>query len=374
MKVAIIGGHLTPALAVIKALPQQTGIIYIGRKYALEGDRAISLEYQAITALQIPFISFTSARFQRTLTKHTIPSLARMPKGVMQAFRLLKNHKPDVILSFGGYLSIPLCFAGYLLKIPIVIHEQTMKAGLSNKIVSFFAKKVCISWESSQKFFPKNKIVLTGNPIIHGAPSQDIEKYKKLHSDLPLLVIVGGSQGSHAINMLIESILPKLLEKFQIIHQTGDAKEFGDFERLQKQKSYFSENLQERYGITKFIQPVDVEYIYKEADLVVSRAGINTVLTLLLVNKPTLLIPLPHGQKNEQLTNALYFKECGLGEVVKQKSLTSEKLYEKIIQMYNNKNNYTNIQYTFLTKLHGNAAKKIAEILLYVQESAESKK
>src|SRR5205085_4436192 len=112
-------------------------------------------------------------------------------------------------------------------------------------------RKICLSWDSSKKFFPHNKMVLTGNPIIHTNPTNEIQKYKKIQPDLPLLVIVGGSQGSHALNILMESIFPKLLENFQIIHQTGDAKEFNDFERLEKQKKQLSDALQQRYVITK---------------------------------------------------------------------------------------------------------------------------
>src|SRR5437879_2705078 len=113
MKIAIIGGHLTPALAVIRALPKDADVVYIGRKYAMEGDKAESLEYQIITTLGIPFVILHASRLQRQLTRHTIPSLARMPKGMMEAFKILKKQKPDIILSFGGYVSIPVCFAAY---------------------------------------------------------------------------------------------------------------------------------------------------------------------------------------------------------------------------------------------------------------------
>lgn len=369
MKLVIVGGHLTPALAVIQALPKDTEVVYIGRKYAMEGDAALSLEYQTITAMGIPFVNITAARLQRAFTRHTLPSLTKMPRGMMQAFRILKKTKPDAILSFGGYLSVPVCFAGYLLKIPIIIHEQTQGAGMANKIVSFFATKVCISFPSSGKFFPKEKTVLTGNPILKATPTKVAEAYKKQNERLSLLLITGGSQGSHAMNVLVQAILPELLTKFQIIHQTGDAKEFHDFATLEDMRKGLSLDLRRRYTITKFIDPNDIQSLYQNADLVISRAGINTVLSLLLLQKPAFLIPLPHGQRNEQLNNAKLFKQSGLGEYMIQNFITPEKLLAEIVKMDENRGHYKNNTGDALRQLHAHAAEHIIALLPHAKKN-----
>src|SRR3990167_6307734 len=144
MKIVIACGHLTPALSVIEELPKEAEVIYIGRKYALEGDKAVSLEYETIKKKEIPFIAVKTGRIQRKLTKHTIPSLLKIPYGLIQSIAVLQKIKPDVVIGFGGYVSFPVLLSARILKIPIVIHEQTLEAGITNKLISRFADKVCI--------------------------------------------------------------------------------------------------------------------------------------------------------------------------------------------------------------------------------------
>ena len=120
---------------------------------------------QEITKLGIPFYAINTARLQRKFTKHTVPSLIKFPLGFIQSLKILRKIKPEVVLGFGGYISLPVVLAAAFLKIPIVIHEQTLEAGFANKIEAKFARKICISWQSSEKYFPKEKTVLTGNPL-----------------------------------------------------------------------------------------------------------------------------------------------------------------------------------------------------------------
>jgi len=155
MKIVIIGGHLAPALSVMEALPKNTKILFIGRKYALEGDSALSLEYKVVTDLNIPFVGLNTGRLQRKVTKYTFLSLLKFPFGIIKSFLILIRFRPDVVMGFGGYVSIPVIVCAFILRIPVVIHEQTMEAGLANRIVSLFAKKICISWNTSRKYFPK---------------------------------------------------------------------------------------------------------------------------------------------------------------------------------------------------------------------------
>jgi UDP-N-acetylglucosamine--N-acetylmuramyl-(pentapeptide) pyrophosphoryl-undecaprenol N-acetylglucosamine transferase len=331
MKVVIIGGHMSPALAVIEQLKNED-IFYLGRKYTFEKDMAISLEYEEVVKLGIPFYSINAARLQRKFTKQTIPSLLRFPSGFLQSVKILKQIKPDVVLGFGGYVSLPVVLAAYLLKIPIVIHEQTLEVGVANKIESKFANKVCMSWESSQKYFPKEKTILTGNPL-----GSTILQTKPINrNNLPILYITGGSGGSHVINILVEKSLDKLLEKFIVVHQTGDSKEFNDFDRLQIKKDKLDSSILNRYHLQRFYSPAEMAQNLASATLVVGRAGINTVTELIYLEKPALLIPLPFAQKNEQLKNAIFLKELGLGEIGIQKVLTPEIFAERIFKMLEN--------------------------------------
>ena len=157
MRIVIVGGHLSPALAVIEKLKAEE-VFYIGRKHAFEGDKAISAEYQEVEKLNIPFFTLNTGRLQRKFSKHTMPSLIKIPFGFVRSFAILKKIRPDVVLGFGSYMFLPVALASKLLNIPVIVHEQTLEAGVTNKLVAKFAKKVCISWESSKDYFPKEKI------------------------------------------------------------------------------------------------------------------------------------------------------------------------------------------------------------------------
>lgn len=372
MKIVIVGGHLSPALAVIEALPKDAEVLFIGRKYVFEGDGTTSLEYETIKERNIPFttsnVAFagvSTGRLQRRFTQHTIPSLFKIPNGIIRSFFILKSFKPDVVLSFGGYLSIPVGIASYLLSISLVIHEQTLEAGVANKILSILAKKICISWSTSYKYFPKNKTVLTGNPMRRFKIYDLRFKIAKEDQKLPLIYITGGSAGSHFINALVEGCLKELLEKFVIIHQTGDAQEYRDFDRLNKLNNSFPSRLRARYRIVKFVDPQEVGSILRKSDLVIGRSGINTITELIFFDKPSLLIPLPYSQNNEQVKNALFFRNKGLGEILYQtEDLSSNKLLEVLMKMLDNIDKYRRDgRFWSNQNDHRNSAQKIVEVV-----------
>lgn len=353
MRIVVIGGHLTPALSVIEELKDHD-ILYIGRKNALEGDKALSLEYRTMLDRNIKFKGLITGRLQRKFSIHTIPSLLKLPLGFFQSLFILKSFKPDRVVGFGGYVEIPVIFASFILRIPVVIHEQTLGAGLANKICSFVAKKICVSWESCLKHFPKNKSVLTGNPLrkeILNVQSSNNPEGKQV------VYITGGSLGSHTINSLVEKSLNELLKNFKIIHQTGDAREFGDFERLSElRKSLENKN---DYFIKKFLSSEETAQVLESADLIVSRAGINTITELIYLNKPCFLIPIPLGK--EQKENAYFVKNLGLAEVANQEDLTPTIFTGIIESMFRNISNYKITTNEVLIK---GAQKKIAEVVL----------
>lgn len=337
MKVVLVGGHLSPALAVLQEL-EKKDVYYIGRKYTFEGDNAVSLEYQEITKLGIPFFTIKTARLQRRFTRYTLTSFLKLPVGFYQAFRILNKIKPDVILSFGGYLSVPVGLAAAFLKIPLVIHEQTLEIGFANKILSPLAKKICISWQSSKGYFPKSKTILTGNPI--KIDTLKIINDKKTSNNPPLIYITGGSAGSHAINELLGNSLEKLLEKYAIFHQTGDSRIYNDFEKLTLIKNNLKKKDFKSYTLTKFLTPKESSEMLSKADLAVGRSGINTVTELIYLQKPALLIPLSFSQKNEQAKNAQFMKNLGLAEVIEQNLLTPNLFVSTIFLMLKNIDKY----------------------------------
>lgn len=369
MKIVVTGGHIAPALAVIEALPKNVEVVFVGRKFTFEGDSTASFEYREITKRGIPFFHLQSGRLQRSITRHTIPSLFRLPNGVRQARTLLKEISPDVVLSFGGYVGLPMVTAAATLRIPSVIHEQTTRAGFANRFTARFAAKVCISFETSRTFFPEKKTVLTGNPL-----RKDILENKKSNtkSVLPLIYITGGSGGSHAINLLVRAHLQELLAISSVIHQTGDAGDFKDYEQLVALRSTLPKILQDRYIVKKFLFSGEAASAMSSSDLVVGRSGINTVSELIYFEKPALCIPLPTGQRGEQEQNALLLTALGLGRMLRQE--TADALFvAQIKEMLNDLSGFR-LNDPSMKERFSSAAGTIVSILSDVAHAPSNKK
>lgn len=361
MKIAITGGHISPALAVIDALGKKEDIIFLGRKNVFENDSALSYEYQEIVRRKIKFHEIKSGRLQRSLTLATLPSLSRVPKGLHAAYAVLKKEKPDILLSFGGYIGLAGSLSARMLGIPVVIHEQTLNVGLANKLSAKFAQKICISWPSSGKYFPKEKIVLTGNPL----RQEFINVLKKPPKKTlkPLIYVTGGSAGSHEINLIIERKLDEVLRDFTIVHQTGDATEFGDYARLTERKNKLPTELSSRYTLTKFTTATEAANYMHDAKIVISRSGINSVTEFIFLRKMACLVPLMHGQKGEQLANAHFLQEKGLGKIYKKGQDLVEVLHDLLVKKATSENNVD-------AKLIENAAKNIVSVIYEVAEKS----
>lgn len=371
MKIIIIGGHLAPALSVLESLPKNTNILFVGRKYALEGDNALSLEYKTINSLNIPFIELNTGRWQRKLTQFTLFSLFKLPIGIIKSFIILINFRPDVVMGFGGYVSVPIIFCAYLLRIPVVIHEQTMEAGVANRLVSRFAQKICISWESSRKYFPEDKVILTGNPMRNFSVLNF--KFSIFSNKLPTIFVTGGSSGSHFINVLIEKIIRELLVDYNVIHQAGDTQGYHDFERLELLRKSLPEKLRENYIVEKFIDPSEIGDLLKLSSLVISRSGMNTITELIYFEKPAILIPLPFSQGNEQVKNAKLLEKIGLGVMLQQSNLDEKKLLQTINLMVYEINSYKLDKEKLSSLTIRNATQNIINVVNYVYKSKTEK-
>lgn len=301
MKILVTGAHMTPALATIEELKNyQAEIVYVGRKVTLEGDNVSSVESQILPKLGVKFIPLYTGRFQ-------FISFFKIPIGFLQALYILLKEKPDTVLSFGGYVALPIVLAAWLLSIPIIIHEQGLKLGLTNKLSSYLASKIAVSFPQRSS---NPKIVLTGNPSIKQAHPKGMHKQ---------ILITGGSQGSHVINVAVERCLDKLTKLAKVIHQTGDSK-YKDFERLKKKENG-------SYRVEKFIFK-GWEDLMAASDLIVCRAGINTLSELAFLQRPALVIPI-EGHKEQDL-NARFFAQKGLIKVLQQLDLTGESLFSNI--------------------------------------------
>ncbi len=362
-KIIVCGGHMTPALAVMRLLKQNNWqIYYLGRKHALEGDAALSQEYLQLKKMGYNFANLTTGRLQRNFTRYTLLSLLKIPVGLIQAIYYLRKFQPNVILSFGGYVALPICFTAWILGIPIVTHEQTLVSGLANKIIALFARKICISWEITQNHFPLDKVVYTGNPL-----RPDIfqkRRFLNLPVDKPIIYITGGNLGAHYINILVEQVLDKLLDKYTVIHQCGNSAVYRDFSRLKQKSNSLPKTLQSRYYLTEYVEADLIGWVYHKADLVVARPGANTITEILALKKASILIPLPGSGGGEQEKNAQMLTQNNAAGTVKQhKFPNGDELLTKIDQVLKSKAQILTQMKKLNQSLVLDADKKIAQVI-----------
>lgn len=326
-KIVITGGHLTPALATIDELKKDSDveIIFIGRARSTEGDKTPSAESVVIPNLGIKFYSIHAGRLQRRFTRYTLWGIGKMPVGFLQALGILSRERPAAILSFGSYVAAPVVLAGWVLGIPIITHEQTVKGGLSNRFIAKFAKRIAVAWEHSLKDFPKEKVILVGNPI-----RRELLTLKKKRVSRPVIYITGGNQGAHAINEMVLDILSDLLNEYEVVHQTGGSEVYKDFETLTALADQLPTKLRTRYTIAKWFDTAESVNIFAKATVVVGRSGANTVVETMALGIPAVYIPLPISANSEQAKNAKVMEELGAAVILSQDRLTPKRLLAAI--------------------------------------------
>ena len=322
-KIAIIGGHLTPALAVLMELREQgyENIIWIGTKYAQTRNQNVSLEYQVVKKTDTPFITLRAGKLWRKYTLKTIiPALQNLiliPFGFIKSLYILVKYRPSVVVSFGGHLALPMVLMAKMIRIKSITHEQTVVLGLTNKIISKFTNTVCVSWENSVKFFPEEKTVYTGLPIREELYPK-AHKLKYFKNDFPVILVMGGNQGSNTINWRLIKILPELLKSTNVIHLTGNSTLTNDYRKAVEMKSLLSQDVVSRYIVKENAYFEEYANYLNSADIVLSRSGANAVSELLLLGKLCILIPIPWSSNDEQLKNARMLEETGLALVLEQ--------------------------------------------------------
>ena len=365
MKLLFTGGHPAPALAVLdeclsKDNEKNITPVFVGRKYNNEREQSLSYEYKEVTARNVPFYHLSTGRVTRAFSKTSIQDVFRIPQGLWRAFFILKEEKPDAILSFGGYIALPVAIAAMIQGIPVYHHEQTVDPGLASRIIAGTAKQIFISFPKTAQFFPKEKTLLTGNPIralLFVKPETDDFIPK---GDLPLVYITGGSLGAHSLNQIIKEQLEQLLSQFRVVHQTGNVQEYKDFETLTDIRSQLPASRKERYVVREHFTAQEVGALYTEAALVMSRAGANTVFELITFQKPAILVPLPWSAHGEQQKQAQFLKENGVAEIFEQ-TTPSEKIVPLIETMYQHRHEYQEHFQNLSSLIHAHAARTILD-------------
>lgn len=361
IKIVIAGGHAGATsfatVEEIKARKLNWEIHFIGGRSSLEGKKIVTLQALSLGELGVKSHFLLSGRIQRSFTFWTIPSLLKIPFGFVQSLYLVSKINPDLVLSFGGYAGFPVVLSSWLLRKPIVIHEQTPVAGRANIYSSFFATKIALARKSSLKYFDKNKCIITGNPISKGVRNIKPKLKKK---NPPVVLVHGGASGSRAINRGIDLILVEMLKRFRVVHQTGGL----EYEKFIKRKENLPGSLSTNYEVYNVIKSSEWHRILKGADILISRSGANVVSEILSVKIPSILIPLPLAYREEQKKNALFAQKFGIAVVIDQKDLTSERLLSTLSDI--DKNWYS---ITSLVKKKVSPDKKSAQRLVDLLES-----
>lgn len=316
-------GHVTPNIALLPELKKRNyEIYYIGSKNGIEK--------QLIEEEKIKYYGISSGKLRRYFDLKNFTDPFRVMKGFAEASSIIKEIKPDVVFSKGGFVTVPVVIAADRKKVPCIIHESDMSPGLANKLCIPHAVKVCTNFPEAAKGIGE-KAVVTGTPIrremFSGNRIAGLD-FLGFTANKPVLMVVGGSLGAVAINNMVRDALPELLRRYQIVHLCGNGK--------------LDDSLTGLEGYVQF------EYIRKEmcdlmtaADIIISRAGANAICEILALNKPNLLVPLPAASsRGDQVLNAESFERQGFSVVIKEEQLTTGTLIDEVDKLYNNREAY----------------------------------
>ncbi len=317
-------GHVTPNIALLPAL-KKAGyeITYMG---SYDG-----IEKKLIGDFDIPYVGISTGKFRRYLDLKNFTDPFRVIKGFSEAKKFLKEYMPNIVFSKGGFVSVPVVRAADYLKIPCIIHESDMTPGLANKLCISSARKVCCNFPETLKLLPAEKAVLTGSPI-----RSELTQGNRLagldmcgfSANKPVIMVIGGSLGAASVNKAVRDALPKLLEDYQVVHLCGKDKVDNLLLNTPGYKQF------------EYIK-AELKDLFAMADLVISRAGANSICELLALKKPNILIPLPAASsRGDQLLNARSFEAQGFSIVIDEDDLAPELLVDKVHELYFNRQNY----------------------------------
>lgn len=318
--ICITGGHLAPAVAVLEGIRRaypDWRIVFIGRRYSMEGAAAVSPEEQTVRDLGADFHALSAGRLRTTADMRTVRSLFKIPFGFLAAFILLRRLHPDMIISLGGYLALPVVVAGWLQGIPSVTHEQTSRPGLATRMIALFSRRVFVSYPDQTVYFG-GKTVYCGPLFRHFMLHPPKSSQFISEEGEPIVYITGGTTGSESLNRLLLPVIPELLRRYRIIHQTGEV----SFPQVRNFRDALDKRIQARYMIFPYIPEKETAWIFHHAAMIIGRSGANTVAEAGISGRPALYVPLPWSRNREQYFNALPFEKAGSAVVLSQSAAT----------------------------------------------------
>lgn len=326
------GGHILPIIAIVREIrkfspAKKVKFFYMGPRDEFS---KIFLSQEGITAREIPAGKIRRYFTFKSFFQNLFDIFLKTPWGIVSSFFKIFFLAPDLIFSKGGFGSIPPVIAGWLLGVPIFLHESDAIPGLSNRILAKMSIEIFISFRKTP-YFPEGKMIMVGNPIrrelSETVSKEEAKKFFKLEGPKPIILVLGGSQGAQRVNDKILEILPDFLKEFKLILQCGE----NSFEQVKAEASVITkEYLQSRYRFFSFLKEEQLKKAYKACDLVVSRAGAGAIFEIAALGKPSILIPLPEAAQKHQIKNAYTYARKGAALVLEEANFTPRFFLEKL--------------------------------------------
>jgi UDP-N-acetylglucosamine--N-acetylmuramyl-(pentapeptide) pyrophosphoryl-undecaprenol N-acetylglucosamine transferase len=333
-------GHVMPNLALLPQL-RAAGfdVVYIG---------SAGVEKGLVTAAHVPFYEISTGKLRRYFSVQNVLDVGRIIAGFFQALILMMRLRPHAVFSKGGFVAVPVTLAAWCFGVPVVTHESDYSPGLANKIITPFSRKILYTFPETAKFLPKERSEMVGTPVRQDLFSGDAERGRQLCGfgpQKPILLVMGGSQGAQRINEALRSILPELTQNFNVVHITGKGKSIGYSAPGYVGFEFVGEELKDVFAAT---------------DIVVTRAGANSIFEILALKKPMLLIPLEVGSRGDQVLNAKSFAAKGWALTLSESKMTGELLAESIKNLAQSATQIVQQQSSFAV---GSVPARIVEIL-----------
>ncbi len=319
IKIVLTGGgtagHVLPHFAMLHLYREaEWDILYIG---------STGIEKQLVTKEGLRFREIKTGKLRRHLSLQNFFDIFGVLWGILQSLHIMRQERPQIVFSKGGYVSVPVAIAAWFLKIPVITHESDLSPGLANRIITKFSKKILCAFPETIKALPAIKSQCVGlpvrNDINQGNKNKAYELCNFRYDDpRPIILIMGGSQGAVRINTLIEKTMTTLLESFRLIHLTGKGKTCGVIKDGYKEFEFVNDELKHLLSI---------------CELVICRSGANTIFELLSLQKPMLMIPLEMASRGDQVENALLFAKNNWGIVLRETTLSPENLLQSLSEL-----------------------------------------
>ncbi|MFP3896295.1 MAG: undecaprenyldiphospho-muramoylpentapeptide beta-N-acetylglucosaminyltransferase [Anaerolineales bacterium] len=350
------GGHIYPALSVVEVLFSRG---HLDRKEVAWVGSEDSIEERVLTKEGISFYPVTTGALRGSGVVGAVRGLIHSMTGASEARKILRRFDADVVLSTGGYVSVPLVLAAWSKGCPSLVYLPDMEPGLAVRLLAFFARRVAVSFPGVAEHFPPQKVMVSGYPVrsaLYRISKDAARECLALRDDIPVLLVLGGSQGAHSINVAVRNELPALLRRVQLVHISG----FDDQEMLEDARQILSDDQRVRYHLFPYLYERMADALVA-ADLVVARAGAATLGEFPAVGLPAILVPYPHAGQHQDV-NARYLAQKGAAIVVQDHQLDGQ-LFARVQQLLDAPRRLEVMAHSSWALAAPNAAELIGEML-----------